>query len=379
MLKNEDLWNRYGTDIVFLFKGDEPYVETLGHPMGVLIERDNKVLCNECENWFESLGGHLKTHNLTAPEYKKRYGFNKHAPLCSTVFSKKARQASINARKRNPELLEKYKTGLEKTHIIHRKKRELNQDPRKGTHKRMQALNARNSCPEQIRQRYRLLQAKYGKDVGLNTIRTVDSGVESWAVRHYGSWNNFKEALGEPIDTSSYRANIADLIYTLREYVAKYKELPWNVYTKACKHDFPYSHTPYKTQWDNMKRALLACGIIETGYVSKDGESAKKSFDVITETDFTNGGGERYDTMHKNKHQNREIFIDKDYAKDAYQSMVERMSKRGVKLPVYSRATPLPMTDISLDVKFKLKDDELTAQGLKSRQRSQKKLTINSN
>ena len=276
MLTNDQLFEKYGKDIVFLFKGDEPYVEALGSPMGVLIERDDKVLCNICEGWFPRLGYHLHSvHKMNASEYKEMFGFNDTAPLCSRKESERKRQLTLEAFNKNPTISQKIAIGRKKAHETIRQPGYRKQQPRK----RMQGLNIRNACPEQMKQRYRMVQAKYGADVSLNIIRVVDSGLDSWACRHYGSWNAFKEALGEPTDTSSYPKDKAVLICDLREYVAQHGKLPWNVHTHQAQNGFPHSEAPYITKWGKMSMALLACGITSE-YVTRDDGYAEKSWSV---------------------------------------------------------------------------------------------------
>ena len=50
----------------------------------------NKVICLECGQEFKQLSPkHLKTHGLTAREYKKKYGFKTRQPLCAKALSEK--------------------------------------------------------------------------------------------------------------------------------------------------------------------------------------------------------------------------------------------------------------------------------------------------
>lgn len=272
MLTNAELQEKYGKDIVFLFKGDEPYTESLGNPLGVLIERDDKVLCFECETWHERLYPHLKKeHSLTTEQYKEKWGFNKSAPLCSSRISKTLSEKSLAWDKKHPSAVRKRTANLKLGYKSRRRK------DYKASPKRMQASNARASCPEQIKQRYFLLQAKYGKDVGLNTIRITDSYVEGYAIKHYGSWNNFKKYLGESTQEGgpAYTKEKADLIYDLRLYVEKYNKLPWDPYTKRAQNGFPHSITPYETKWGTMSNAYLVCGLNGQYFINANQKAQK--------------------------------------------------------------------------------------------------------
>lgn len=260
VLTNNDLYKKYGDDIVFLFKGDEPYVRQNGFAAGVLIEKNNKVMCNECEEWFKSIGSHLKKrHSMTSAKYKEKYGFNRKAPLCSASHSRNLREKQLRVMS-DPDSRKKAFEALAQGHITQSK------NGRKYSKKRMQGLNIRNACPEQMKQRFKLAQAVLGKKIPLNQLRQYDSGLENYGVRHFGSWNKFKKSLGVEIDTSSYKIEKAKLIYALRDYVKRYKSLPWNMTTKNAENDFPYSMAPYITRWGSYTRAAFACGIATDGF-----------------------------------------------------------------------------------------------------------------
>lgn len=50
----------------------------------------NKVVCIECGQEFKMLSPkHLKSHDLTAKEYRKKYGFSARQPLCAKALSEK--------------------------------------------------------------------------------------------------------------------------------------------------------------------------------------------------------------------------------------------------------------------------------------------------
>jgi predicted transcriptional regulator len=50
----------------------------------------NKVICLECGQSFKMLSPkHLKSHDLTPREYRKKYGFSMRQPLCAKSLSEK--------------------------------------------------------------------------------------------------------------------------------------------------------------------------------------------------------------------------------------------------------------------------------------------------
>ncbi len=50
----------------------------------------NKVICLECGQEFKMLSPkHLKSHDLTSKEYRKKHGFSARQPLCAKSLSEK--------------------------------------------------------------------------------------------------------------------------------------------------------------------------------------------------------------------------------------------------------------------------------------------------
>jgi len=50
----------------------------------------NKIICLECGQEFKMLSPkHLKSHDLTAKEYRKKYGFSARQPLCAKALSER--------------------------------------------------------------------------------------------------------------------------------------------------------------------------------------------------------------------------------------------------------------------------------------------------
>ncbi len=57
------------------------------------IQRD-KIVCLECGKSYKILSSkHLKTHNLSPREYRKKYGYSLRQPLCSIALSEKRKKA----------------------------------------------------------------------------------------------------------------------------------------------------------------------------------------------------------------------------------------------------------------------------------------------
>ena len=80
----------------------DPSTPKVGDPSGyghygVLDHDGGRVLCHECGRWLRSIGGHLRTHGMTAREYKQAHGLPRGTPLISRELSQ---QQSETARGR---------------------------------------------------------------------------------------------------------------------------------------------------------------------------------------------------------------------------------------------------------------------------------------
>ena len=66
----------------------------------------NRVVCPECGETFKMLSPkHLKSHDLTPKEYRKKYGFSMRQPLCAKSLSE--RRSKSGKKRGLPENLRK--------------------------------------------------------------------------------------------------------------------------------------------------------------------------------------------------------------------------------------------------------------------------------
>ena len=66
----------------------------------------NKVVCLECGQEFKMLSPkHLRTHNLTPKEYRRKHGFSMRQPLCAKSLSE--RRSKSGKKRGLPENLKK--------------------------------------------------------------------------------------------------------------------------------------------------------------------------------------------------------------------------------------------------------------------------------
>ncbi|MCW5198237.1 MucR family transcriptional regulator [Desulfobulbus sp. F4] len=56
--------------------------------------RKNEIVCLECGQAFKMLTKHLKSHNMNAREYRKKYGFTSRQSLCAKALSDERSAAS---------------------------------------------------------------------------------------------------------------------------------------------------------------------------------------------------------------------------------------------------------------------------------------------
>lgn len=54
----------------------------------------NRIICLECGQSFKMLTKHLKSHGMTAREYRKKYGFSSRQSLCAKALSDERSAAS---------------------------------------------------------------------------------------------------------------------------------------------------------------------------------------------------------------------------------------------------------------------------------------------
>jgi len=73
----------------------EPEVEEISPAMDPKKSiQKNKIICLECGQEFKMLSPkHLRSHGLTAKEYRKKYGMSARQPLCAKALSEKRSQS----------------------------------------------------------------------------------------------------------------------------------------------------------------------------------------------------------------------------------------------------------------------------------------------
>lgn len=255
MLTKNDIKAKYGDDIMFIFKGCEPFTEMNNAPAGVLIERDGKVVCFECGKWVNSIGTHCHAHNMTAREYKKKFGFNVSAGLCSKETSKRlSARPNVN---RDSEHYKKTLGNFVKKNDPWNKGKKY----KVGTIQRQNGTgNKGGLCIEQVKQRLSLVAAKFGNSFSETQARQVDWYLVEWAQKRFGSWNKMKDQLGYEKNHRHGKKEQANLIFDLREYVEDNGNLPF-IRNGKNNDGFPHSYITYKNHFGSIKKAWEVVGI----------------------------------------------------------------------------------------------------------------------
>jgi hypothetical protein len=239
-ITEEDIKKHHGNDITFLFKGSGPFTsDNNGNPLGVLIEKDGKIKCYECGQWYNSIGAHVIVHGLTARQYKVKYGFNITSGLVSKKSSHKYHKSAMSKNHVNP-------IPNEKRHSV------------KNSYRSIQSKNSSGiigTCPEQMKRRYELVCAKLGSNSSSVKIKNLDSYLYAWILKEYGSINNARKELGSSFPK---KKGEADLIYDIRNYVDNYGINPFNKKIK-----FEHSIRRYIDTFGSVSRALLHCGVVK--------------------------------------------------------------------------------------------------------------------
>jgi len=258
----KELKELHGDDIYFLFKGAEPFTPMQDTnkriPLGVLIEKDNKVLCFECDKWFEVLNtSHLKSHGLTSAEYKEKYGFSSDVGLCNKEISAYRSSIAMRNKKKFPNNL----YGSPKKKPIH--------FDNSNTKRSVQKRNKTNTCEAQIYHRLSLVASLVGHSPSIPETAKYDAALIALCKAQYGSWLKAKEKLGfEKTDLSlchqGIRKQDAELIYDIREYVRKHNKLPFNSKNSSRLDNFPHSDGVYLQRWGSKSKAWKHCGISKT-------------------------------------------------------------------------------------------------------------------
>lgn len=153
-------------------------------------EAQTHIQCHICGNFYESLGNHIRSHDLTADEYREKVGLSR----STSLIGKRRREILV------AQGLEKSEQSAAFMHRLHYEVREGLRDPetyiRKSKKRSLEQLNKEGLCPDQLLDKIKVLELQLG------TTPTLDQFSTHYKVNPYiiyntfGSWMNALKLLG---------------------------------------------------------------------------------------------------------------------------------------------------------------------------------------
>jgi len=193
-------------------------------------DTEDKIQCHVCGKWFKSFASHIRVHQLTAPEYKDKFGLRRTIPLASNGVLNNLRE---ECRK---------KTGLFFNH-----KRVVYKSGKKWRRPGMTKawLKARNKaisrarstmshknkyglCDLQMKARYAVVKNIVGGTPTTLDLKKYDYPLMIRAYRQFGDINTFRKWVG---DNPIKRGELLiipdiDLISKLRKFAKENHRIP---------------------------------------------------------------------------------------------------------------------------------------------------------
>ena len=142
--------------------------------------QEGQLMCHECGTFWDSLGCHAKIHGLNPHDYRLRYGLRMSTRLTSAkehAVCRKRYMASPSYQR----FLDKF-SGNGRLAA-----------PTRSPKNSLEALNARDSCPQQVLRRLVEASEVYGASVTIPQCRAFDSSLYPQIKRVYGSFNKAKQ------------------------------------------------------------------------------------------------------------------------------------------------------------------------------------------
>lgn len=130
-----------------------PFENGFGYRGALIFDAVNdKIQCHFCGEWFDALQNHLaKEHSMRAAEYKERVGLNKKTALINERVRARLIESGLDKRLQNLRI-QGAKSAEQKRKISATLKEN-----------RAELQNQRNTCPEQLLERFVKLHQKLGR------------------------------------------------------------------------------------------------------------------------------------------------------------------------------------------------------------------------
>ena len=236
----------------------QPVKEKFFGYVGVLLsdKNTNKVQCHICGAWKHALASHIAMlHGISSTEYKKKFGFPKLFPLCSTEHSGKMAEAAI------VRAADMKKYQFKKGHAT------VNPAKRLATLKQRTDSpshdNQFNLCKDQILKRINIVGDKVGHFPSQTEMEEHDSACLSGIIVRYKTWNNFKQQNTKedlklrPLYTKE------KIIVKIRDWVKENKRFPVKRDFNKTNYKYPGMNTIRK-HFGSWNRALQVAGLKES-------------------------------------------------------------------------------------------------------------------
>lgn len=190
----------------------------------VAITEDGEYIqCHICSNLYQSLGGHLRLHKITAEKYKETYGLAATASLLSEPARIRHQEQVVSKISGGglPAWLEEYNKKVQSGEIKH-----------VGTKRKeggwsLQRRNEEGTCPDQILLKIRELAETLGHTPSHDEfVRHYNYRYIHTIVYHYGSYLNAVSKLGMKSAKELKERTREELLEELVEFHEKYDRIP---------------------------------------------------------------------------------------------------------------------------------------------------------
>lgn len=162
---------------------------------GVALEdfKSGKLQCYICGDWFETLGTHLKKHEMTCADYKRQFGLSQSTALKSKKMRLAQSKIMIDLRKKN------------KSNNYSFKRKNVFAGNRKDNPKAEESRNKFGVCDLQIMAKVIELQKKLSKTPTLIDLKEkYGAGLIHQLNKRYGSYVAYCNQIGFEPNFSNY-------------------------------------------------------------------------------------------------------------------------------------------------------------------------------
>lgn len=240
-----------------LYSAREPFVKSesgFGY-MGVVEydEKEDKVRCHECGEFFEYLWPHLRlVHRVGIDAHRIKYGLNFNQPLCGIKLSEQRRL----------QMTEKIQRIGHKA-LKRRFKRSRKQAAPRHIGTATEAQKNKNGlCDLQMKTRYKIIEEDLGHQPTTQELRKIDHALLSAIERRYKTLNNFRALVGgQPMTAQDYQTKTeAEIVDSLVRWKKENGRTPVTRDFQKAINGYPQITTIYG-HFGSLKNALSLAGL----------------------------------------------------------------------------------------------------------------------